>query len=75
MLLIRRYGTKFLWMTTGEKVRFMRSARWAAVRVKSNGPGWSWPYYGSDELDISPLSVEKEGWGGDGERLGAPNEL
>jgi hypothetical protein len=34
MLLIRRYGTKFLWMSTGEKVRFMRCARWAAVRVK-----------------------------------------
>jgi hypothetical protein len=34
-------------------------------------PGWSWPYYGSDELAISPLSVE----GGDGERLGAPNEF
>jgi hypothetical protein len=24
------------------------------------GPGWSWLYYGSDELVISPLSVE--GW-------------
>jgi len=34
------------------------------------GPRWSWPYYGSDQL-----SVEKTRRGGDGERLGAPNEL
>jgi hypothetical protein len=24
------------------------------------GPGWSWPYYGSDQLLIFPLSVV--GW-------------
>jgi hypothetical protein len=23
------------------------------------GPGWSWPSYGSDELVICPLSVER----------------
>jgi len=34
MLLIRRYGTEFLWMSTGEKELFMMCARWAAVRVK-----------------------------------------
>jgi hypothetical protein len=39
------------------------------------GPRWSWPYYGSNELVIFPLSVEKKGRGGDGERLGAPNEF
>jgi len=65
VLLIRRYGTKFLWMTTGEKVRFMRCARWAAVRVKLN--------VGRDGM--GPLSQQKKGWGGDGDRLGAPYEL
>jgi hypothetical protein len=35
-------------------------------------PGWSWPYYGRDEVVyLSPFL-----WmGGDGERLKAPNEL
>ena len=76
MLLIRRYGTKFLWMTTGEKVRFMRCARWAAVRVKLDvGRDGRSHNYGSDELAICPLSIEKKGMGGDGERLKAPNEL
>ena len=32
MLLIRRYGTGFLCVTNGEKVLFMKCARWAAVR-------------------------------------------
>lgn len=76
MLLIRRYGTKFLWMTTGEKVRFMRCARWAAVRVKLNvgrdGRGHIMEVTSSV---VFPLSIEKKGRGGDGERLGAPNEL
>jgi len=39
MLLIRRYGTGFLCVTNGEKVLFMKCARWAAVRGEERPSG------------------------------------
>jgi hypothetical protein len=60
MLLIRRYGTKFLCMTTGEKMQFMRvRAMGGREGEVERGPdGRSYIMEGMG-LVITPLSVKK----------------